>query len=938
MKKELLFICILMTWSLSAVHGQTVIRGNVSDAATGESLIGATIRITGTEEGAMTDWDGTFILETELAPPLDIVFSYIGYEPLEFRHEADSSPLHIKLTAQSVNLDAIVIRGERMSDKLKSSPLTVESLDLVAIKETASNNFYDGLGALKDVDLTSASLGFKIINTRGFNSTSPVRSLQIIDGVDNQAPGLNFSLGNFLGSSELDVNKVDVIVGASSAFYGPNAFNGVISMETKDPFFHHGLSAYVKRGERQLWDTALRWGQVLRNKNQEDWMAYKLNFSFLKARDWEADNFNPVYETETGLSNPGGYDAVNIYGDEYFPGNDLSTAPPWRYVGMGIWHRKGYSEASLVDYNTRNIKGNVALHFRLQPHRTFESPELILSSSTGHGTTVYQGDNRFSLKNILFFQHRVEFRKKDTYFLRAYMTHDDAGDSYDPYFTALRLQEEAKPNEIWSADYTNFYQRNFQNKPVQLGYPPLQVDVIDGQVVTSFDEVRAMQWLESNQDLLRDWHQQAQMAANQPSPLNNGSEAFFEPGTDRFEEVFQRLISRKSNSAERGTRFYDKSALYHLHGEYTFQPPFVKSWIIGANARLYTPDSDGTIFYDTARIVITNFEFGIYSGIEKKWGSDDQWTSAVTVRLDKNENFDWLLSPAASFVYQPRRNTYLRLSLSSAIRNPTLSDQYLDLNVGRAILAGNLHGVDSLIHLESYDRYRKSLETGLLEYYSIDPVRPESVQTIEFGVRSSLGDRWYVDAGYYYSLYDHFIGYNIGLRGSFDHSTGLPDDLQVYRYSANSVNRVTTQGASVGLNYFMTNTLTVRGNYSWNRLVKTVEDDPIIPAFNTPEHKFNLGISGRGMKIPGLELNAHRWGFNINYKWIEGFLFEGSPQFTGFVPTYDHLDVQINWQWIGMGLTLKMGASNVLNKQNFQTYGGPEIGRLAYFTILYENL
>ena len=314
MKKELLFICILMTWSLSAVHGQTVIRGNVSDAATGESLIGATIRITGTEEGAMTDWDGTFILETDLAPPLDIVFSYVGYEPLEFRYEADSSPLHIKLTAQSVNLDAIVIRGERMSDKLKSSPLTVESLDLVAIKETASNNFYDGLGALKDVDLTSASLGFKIINTRGFNSTSPVRSLQIIDGVDNQAPGLNFSLGNFLGSSELDVNKVDVIVGASSAFYGPNAFNGVISMETKDPFFHHGLSAYVKRGERQLWDTALRWGQVLRNKNQEDWMAYKLNFSFLKARDWEADNFNPVYETETGLSNPGGYDAVNIYG------------------------------------------------------------------------------------------------------------------------------------------------------------------------------------------------------------------------------------------------------------------------------------------------------------------------------------------------------------------------------------------------------------------------------------------------------------------------------------------------------------------------------------------------------------------------------------------------------------------------------------------------
>ena len=73
-------------------------------------------------------------------------------------------------------------------------------LDILAIKETPSANFYDGLGGFKGVDISTASLGFKIINTRGFNSTSPVRSLQIIDGVDNQAPGMNFSLGNFLGA------------------------------------------------------------------------------------------------------------------------------------------------------------------------------------------------------------------------------------------------------------------------------------------------------------------------------------------------------------------------------------------------------------------------------------------------------------------------------------------------------------------------------------------------------------------------------------------------------------------------------------------------------------------------------------------------------------------------------------------------------------------
>src|SRR5699024_2340414 len=254
--------------------------------------------------------------------------------------------------------------------------LTVESMDILSIKQSPAVNFYDGMGALKDVDLTAASLGFKVINTRGFNSTSPVRSLQIIDGVDNQAPGLNFSLGNFLGASELDLRKVDVIVGASSAYYGPNAFNGVISMETKDPFFHQGLSAYVKGGERNMMETAIRWGQGISRENGKEWMAYKLNLFYLRADDWIADNYDAVYDTETGRNNPGGYDAVNIYGDEYYVGNDLSSASPWRYVGMGIWHRPGYREVDLVDYDTRNLKANAAFHFRLQPEKEFLSPEL----------------------------------------------------------------------------------------------------------------------------------------------------------------------------------------------------------------------------------------------------------------------------------------------------------------------------------------------------------------------------------------------------------------------------------------------------------------------------------------------------------------------------------------------------------------------------------
>ena len=117
--------------------------------------------------------------------------------------------------------------------------------------------------------------------------------------------------------------------------------------------------------------------------------------------------------------------------------------------------------------------------------------------------------------------------------------------------------------------------------------------------------------------------------------------------------------------------------------------------------------------------------------------------------------------------------------------------------------------------------------------------------------------------------------------------------------------QVTTQGFNVGANYFLGNYYNLSGNYSWNVLNKKGTDDPIIPAFNTPEHKFNVGLSGRSLPINLMGSQVKNVGFNVTYKWIEGFVFEGSPQFTGAIPTYDLLDAQVNWTAERLGLRLK---------------------------------
>jgi hypothetical protein len=449
MNKTLLFLALLCG---SSVYAQ--LSGTVVDPR-GEPIVGASVLLlnqsTPTNIGTVTDFDGNWSLNIygKNAENAAVRVQSMGFQSLDFKTKGTTGNRIVLQPDQNLLKEVSVVQ-QRLSAQQEKSALTVESMDALAIKESPSVSFYDHLGTLKGVDLTSASIGFKIINTRGFNSTSPVRSLQLIDGVDNQSPGLNFSLGNFLGAPDLDIVTVDVIAGASTAFYGPSAFNGVIAMQTKDPFQFTGLSASLKAGERNLTEFSLRWAAKVNEK-----FAYKINVFALKADDWEASNMDPTDVSRDDATNPGGYDAVNRYGDEdwWDDGGDSKTFP-----GLGRFYRPGIEEKHLVDYDTENIKLTTALHYKIKEDLT-----AIYAVNFGSGTTVYQGDNRYSLKDILFLQNRVELQKKDKWFWRAYSTHEDAGNSYDAYFTALRMQDSVVSNQSYNLYYTGLW--NIFNKP-----------------------------------------------------------------------------------------------------------------------------------------------------------------------------------------------------------------------------------------------------------------------------------------------------------------------------------------------------------------------------------------------------------------------------------------------------------------------------------------
>ncbi len=921
------FIALLLfTGVATTTNAQVTITGTVQDVNTREDLIGASILIKGTSDGTATDVDGSFTLEVP-SLPVTLIISYAGYAELEQTVSDASKALVIRLSSEAIVTEVIEVRGQRIDEKKKSSALTVESLDIIGIQQTASENFYDGLGALKGVDLTSASLGVKVINTRGFNSTTPVRILQTIDGVDNASPSVNFALGNFLGSNELDLRNVDLIIGASSAFYGPNAFNGVIKMESKDPFFSKGLSAFVKAGERNLLETGIRYAGTIKNKNGDEFLGYKVNFNYLSADDWEATNYAPVDSSKVPADHYADYDAVNIYGDEYDPVFDLTKVAPWSTRGMTIFYRNGYRESELLEYETDNYKANMSLNLRLNPSQGAESPELIWANNFSQGSTIFQGSARFRLIDVRYLTSRLELKKRDKYFLRAYVTTDDVGETYNPFATALQLNEASKTNQLWASLYTDAWLGNFGQQAIELGYPRLQI--VNGQ--PTFDRAARDAFFANPvvQDSLASWHRQTVRIVN--GSTEQGGKLFLQPGTPEFQREFDRITSTLISDG--GSKFYTNSEVYHVQGEYNFTPSFAEKITIGGSFRQFTPDTRGTIFADTTDfITIKNSEFGFYGGIQKKF-MDERLTATLTARADKNQNFNWISTPAISLVYKPSPNDYLRLSFSSAIRNPTLPDQYFWLDVGPAIFAGSVNGYDSLLTVESFEDFALDLNADRLDYFDVDPIQPEKVKTFEIGYRTIFKSNLYIDASYYFNIYDQFLGYRVGLDVDFN-ELGLPAEVDVLRVSANAQSRVTTQGFAIGLNYYFSKYYQLAGNYTWNKL-NTETDDEIIPAFNTPEHKFNLSFSGRNVPLTLGGVTTYNFGFNVNYKWVDSFLFEGSPQFTGIVPKYGLLDVQVNYEFSKINTSLKIGASNILDNLHIETVGGPFVGRLAYIKLSY---
>nr|MDQ6890328.1 TonB-dependent receptor [Bacteroidota bacterium] len=242
-KKLRLFILLITTniFSIVAFAQNTFINGNVKNSSTGDDIPAVSVTVKGSGSGTYTDEKGNFKLLSGVRPPLTLVISSIGYELKEVPVSDASSFVNVSLNPASTLGQEVVVSATRTPSRILESPVTIERISAANIRNSAAVSYYDMVGKLKGVDVVSSSLTFSTPSTRGFNGSGNLRFNQIVDGMDNQAPGLNFSLGSVIGLTELDVDNVELLPGASSALYGPGGQNGALIITSKDPFKYQGL-------------------------------------------------------------------------------------------------------------------------------------------------------------------------------------------------------------------------------------------------------------------------------------------------------------------------------------------------------------------------------------------------------------------------------------------------------------------------------------------------------------------------------------------------------------------------------------------------------------------------------------------------------------------------------------------------------------------------
>ena len=956
-----LTILTSLTVRAQAIQPGTIQPGtNLAGLITDEEnqpLAGVTIIIRGTNTGTVTQADGRFSLSTQQELPLTISVSFIGYRRQDvIARGSNFRNLDVKMTEEAILTDEVVVSASRVPEDIRKAAVTVEKLGVRQFANSPANSPFDALQNVKGVDLLTQSLTFKSVNLRGFGANNNNRFLQLTDGMDNRSPGLGFGFGNVAGISDLDVESIELIPGASSALYGPDALQGLMLTTSKNPFTYQGLSAQVKVGANNFGkvnfgskpyvDYAFRYAKQLGTR-----FALKASFQRLTGTDFIADDYgdrstnarSPFWATDAGRggvatgigyvpnNDPNTnlqYDGVNSYGDE-IGGNQSSFTYPANYGNGSLLNkqvtRTGYREIDLLGNSGKvfNNRANVSLHYKLS-----NTIQASLGWYYGEGNFIRTAGFREYFPDYKRNQFKAEIRG-DNFFVRAYTTRQQA-EAWNIGQVAAAINNTWKSTAQWASEFGQAYVEN---------------KVTIGQARNTADNGR----------------------------LLPGS-ADFNRVRDAFANTFN-TDTVPGYKGVRGLRFRDNSSLYHYEGMYNFTQLLgnAAEVIAGGSLRHYVLNTGGTAVTrkaDGSEYTIDEYGAYVQAAKEFRLGSAVTVKPTVAIRYDKNQYFTGGFTPRASAVLSLGVHN-IRGSWQSAFRNPSPGQLFAvppagkSGDVGGSQLAAQTAGLfanPAYLSNDVADYTAGRLTADQLSGRTYDPSRftTEKIKTWEIGYKTLISNKLYVDAFYFHSQYTDFIAaqsfYQLLTPGGGPVALSNSANYRTLQVNFNNYNEIYVNGAGLGLEYGLGRGFTLSGNYAYqvgtvtlrdaqgnvrkNRagqeVVKRKMSDPDVAQlgrnfFISPENRYNISLSNPRI--------TDRLGANVTYRWTDRMWVEqGTTAGDVFLPSWTSVDAQVSYKVPSVKSVFKFGGTNILNNYYAQGYGLARIGGLYYVSITFDEL
>ena len=941
MRNILSMMLVLMS---AFIFAQTNVTGVVIDS-NNTPIPGANV-VFDTTTGSVSDFNGEFSIDVDAKPPFSLTVSSIGFETTTITVSAADASFTVTLSDSENLLDEVILSASRTAQSLFESPVTVERFDYTDIAASTGADFYQSLEQLKGVQVITTGIINQTLNARGFSTAWNEGFVQLVDGMNNEAPGLNFSAGNLAGVNELDLYNVEFLPGASSALYGPNAYKGILSMNTKNPFDFQGFSAYITQGitsqdaagDNHYYDFGMRFAHAFNDK-----FAVKATLGYVKGKDWVAADYSdfnnevPFFPGRLEEVDPSlfpTYDGKNVYGEQstnwnmtsiftnlVLPGlgaqfglpaaqtsyyASLFNAFAPNYFGQQEIMTTGYNEMAIDPTgDASNFKFNIAAHYRFNGNS-----ELVYVFNNGRGNTILQGAARYKMLNFGVQQHKLEYKTKN-FTARAYKTIESSGNTFqfDAMGGYLFSAQPGGPN-AWFGNYFNSY---FQILAGQINPNPL-LAINDMLVGILFYGETSMYDVLVNPSMNFVAHAAGRTAANANMLV---------PGSTEFKAAYEQIA--KTPIKDGGAVVLDNTISNSFEASYDLSD-LVDGFdmVVGGSYREYILRSDGTLFTDYDGPIKTN-ETGIFASVQR-----DIFDGAVSLngalRYDKAQNYDGSFTPRVGALINlaPRHN--VRVSYQTAMRTPTMQDMYIGLDGGPAILMGSspdsverfFYDFPDLATGNTYtvtgdmvmnNSYRLSdFQAGSFVAANLDNVEPEYVQSREVGYRYN-GKKLSLDINAYWAKYQNFIASKeviVPFYGSVANGSALAaiqsGDFEVFSVDNNTDEVVSTMGLDVGLDAKIFEKFDFGAKFAYNDMNRSNVDPAYSTAFNTPKvrGRLSLGSTEIGDNI----------GFNISASYHNSFLYE-SAFADGVIPANWIFNASMSFDVPELDGRIKVGAVNL---------------------------